>query len=100
MTGSDLLVGGVNQVQVVNSTPGGGASNTLTFAVNPTHLLGLPVLVDLAADGSQANDGICGGLTNCENGAVGLKLTTVGPSTSTTGQYVAFASVSNNLILN
>ncbi len=85
---------------MVNSTPGGGASNTLTFAVNPTHLLGLPVLVDLAADGSQANQGICGGLSNCENGTLGLKLTTVGPSTSTTGQYVAFASVSNNLILN
>src|ERR1700683_3120860 len=100
LTGSDLLVGGVNQVEVVNSTPGGGASNTLTFAVNPTHLLGLPVLVDLAADGSQANQGICGGPPNCENGTLGLKLTTVGPSTSTTGQYVAFASVSNNLILN
>jgi len=97
---SDLLVAGVDQVQVVNSTPGGGASNTLTLAVNPTHLLGLPVLVDLAPDGSQANDGICGGLSNCENGTLGLKLTTVGPSTSTTGQYVAFASVSNNLILN
>lgn len=100
LTGSDLLVGGVNQVQVVNSTPGGGPSNTLTFAVNPTHLLGLPILVDLAADGSQANEGICGGLSNCENGTLGLKLTTVGPSTSTTGHYVAFASVSNNLILN
>src|ERR1700728_4223001 len=100
LTGSDLLVGGVDQVQVVNSTPGGGASNTLTFAVNPTHLLGLPILVDLAADGSQANEGICGGLSNCENGTLGLKLTTVGPSTNTTGQYVAFASVSNNLILN
>jgi len=100
LTGSDLLVGGVNQVQVVNSTPGGGASTTLTFAVNPTHLLGLPVLVDLAADGSQANQGICGGQLDCQNGTLGLKLTTVGPSTSTTGQYIAFASVSNNLILN
>jgi hypothetical protein len=47
LTGSDLLVAGVDQVQVVTSTPGGGTSNTLTFAVNPTHLLGLPVLVDL-----------------------------------------------------
>lgn len=100
LTGSDLLVAGVDQVQVVTSTPGGGTSNTLTFAVNPTHLLGLPVLVDLAPDGLQANAGICGGLSNCENGTLGLKLTTVGPSTSTTGQYVAFASISNNLLTN
>ncbi len=100
VTGSDLLIGGVNQVTVVNATPGGGISNILTFAVNPTHLLGLPVLVDLAPNGSQANEGICGGLANCQNGTLGLKLTTVGPSSSTTGQYVAFASVSNNLINN
>jgi hypothetical protein len=98
LTGSDLLVGGVDQVTVVNASPGGGASNILTLAVDPTHLLGLPVLVDLAPDGSQANDGICGGPANCQNGAEGLQLTTVGPSTSTTGQYVAFASVSNNLL--
>ena len=100
LTGSDLLVAGVDQVQVVNATPGGGTSAILTFAVNPTHLLGLPVLLDLAPDGSQANDGICSGSANCGNLTLPLNQETVGPSTSTTGQYVAFASVSNNLIPN
>jgi len=98
LTGSDLLVAGVDQVQVVNATPGGGTSAILTFAVNPTHLLGLPVLLDLAPDGSQASEGICGGSANCGNLTLPLNQETVGPSTSTTGQYVAFASVSNNLI--
>jgi hypothetical protein len=100
LTGSDLLVAGVDQIQVVNSAPGGGTSSTLTLAVTPTHLLGLPVLADLAPDGSQANQGICGGSLNCRNGTLGLTSTTSGPSTSTTGQFVAFASVSNNLITN
>jgi hypothetical protein len=98
LSGSDLLVAGVDQVQVVNATPGGGTSAILTFAVNPTHLLGLPVLLDLAPDGSQANQGICDGPMNCGNLNLPLNQETVGPSTSTTGQYVAFASVSNNLI--
>lgn len=97
-TGSDLLIGGIDQVTVVNPAPGGGTSSILTLAVNPTHLLGLPVLVDIAPNGSQANDGICGGLVNCQNGTLGLGLSTSGPSSSTTGQYVAFASVSNNLL--
>jgi WD40-like Beta Propeller Repeat len=100
LTGSDLLVAGVDQIQVVNSAPGGGTSGTLTLAVTPTHLLGLPVLADLAPDGSQANQGICGGSLNCSNGTLGLTSTNSGPSTSTTGQFVAFASVSNNLITN
>src|SRR5580704_15600570 len=100
LTGSDLLVAGVDQVQVVNAAPGGGTSAILTFAVNPTHLLGLPVLLDLAPDGSQASEGICGGSANCGNLVLPVNQETVGPSTSTTGQYVAFASVSNNLIPN
>jgi len=100
LTGSDLLVAGVDQVQVVNATPGGGTSAILTLAVNPTHLLGLPVLLDLAPDGSQAGEGICGGSANCGNLNLPLNQETVGPSTSTTGQFVAFASVSNNLIPN
>jgi len=99
VTGSDLLVAGVDQIQVVTSTPGGGTSNTLTFPVTPTHLLGLPVLVDLAPDGSQANQGICGGSSICNSGTP-PRFTMVGPSTSTTGQFVAFASISNNLITN
>ena len=61
---------------------------------------GLPVLVDYAFDGTQANAGICGGLTNCQSGGLGLTLQTSGPSVSTTGEFVAFASVSSNLIKN
>ncbi|MGA7917250.1 MAG: hypothetical protein WCA00_18590 [Candidatus Acidiferrales bacterium] len=99
LTPDYLLQGGVDQITVVNAGPGGGTSNILTFAVNPTHLLGLPILVDLAADGSQAANGLCGGLASCTNDALGLTTATVGPSTSNTGQYVAFASASRNLVL-
>jgi WD40-like Beta Propeller Repeat len=99
LTAGDLVKAGVNQIQVVNKPPGGGISNILTYSINPTHLLGLPVLVDLAADGSQAINGICGGAANCASGALGLTTTTSGPSTSSSGQYVAFASVSHNLVL-
>ena len=99
LTIGDLAFGGVNQIAVVNPGPGGGTSVTKTFAVNPTHLLGLPILVDVAADGSQASTGICGGVSNCQNGTLGLTTSTVGPSTSNTGQFVAFASASHNLVL-
>lgn len=99
LTAGDLILGGVDQIAVVNPSPGGGTSKILTFAVTPTHLLGLPELVDLAEDGSQASTGICGGVSNCQNGSLGLNLDTVGPSTNNTGQFVAFASVSHNLVL-
>jgi hypothetical protein len=99
LTAGDLVNAGVNQIQVVNKPPGGGISNILTFSINPTHLLGLPVLVDLAADGSQAKNGICGGVANCASGNLGLTTTTSGPSSSSSGQFVAFASVSRNLVL-
>jgi hypothetical protein len=99
LTAGDLALAGVNRIAAANPSPGGGTSNVLTFAVNPTHLIGLPVLVDLAADGSQANTGICGGVASCQSGAFGLTLSTSGPSTSNTGQFVAFASASHNLVL-
>jgi hypothetical protein len=99
LTAGSLVNAGVNQITVVNPPPGGGTSNILTYSINPTHLLGLPVLVDLAADGSQALNGICGGATNCGNNNLGLTTTTSGPSTSSSGQFVAFASVSRNLVL-
>ena len=98
LTAGDLVSAGVNQIQVINKPPGGGTSNILTYSINPTHLLGLPALLDLAADGSQAIDGICGGTANCANGNLGLTTITSGPSTSSSGQYVAFASVSRNLV--
>jgi hypothetical protein len=99
LNAGSLVSAGVNQITVVNPPPGGGTSNILTYAINPTHLLGLPVLVDLAADGSQALNGICGGAANCGSGNLGLTTTTSGPSTSSSGQFVAFASVSRNLVL-
>ncbi len=99
LTAGDLAFAGVNRIAAVNPAPGGGTSDVLTFAVNPTHLIGLPILVDLAADGSQANTGICGGTASCQTGAFGLTLDTSGPSTSNTGQYVGFASASHNLVL-
>lgn len=99
LTAGDLTLGGVDQIVAVNPQPGGGSSVIATLAINPTHLLGLPILVDLAADGSQANTGICGGVANCQNGSLGLNISTVAPSISNTGQFVAFPSVSHNLVL-
>jgi hypothetical protein len=99
LTAGDLVSAGVNQIVVVNKPPGGGNSSIFTYAINPTHLLGLPVLVDLAADGSQTINGICGGAANCASGALGLTTVTSGPSSSSSGQFVAFASVSHNLVL-
>ncbi len=94
LTSADLAAGGVNQVQVFSPGPGGGTSNPLTFAVDPSDAAGLPVLVDLAPSGAQANNGICG--TPCTSGVP--TLTTAGPSASMTGEYVAFASNSTNLL--
>ena len=100
LTAGDLAAAGIDQVQVFNPAPGGGMSNTLTFAVNPTDTAGLPVLVDVAPNGTQASNGICGGAANCSTGAMGLTLTSAGPSVSTTGELVAFASISGNLVAN
>jgi WD40-like Beta Propeller Repeat len=94
LTAADLAAGGVNQIQVFTPGPGGGTSNTLTFAVNPTDSAGLPVLVDLAPSGAQANNGVCG--TPCTSGVP--TLTTAGPSASLTGEFIAFASTSTNLL--
>ncbi len=100
LTGGDLTAGGVYKIQVMNPAPGGGTSNAALFAVDPTKAAGLPVLVDYAFDGSEANTGICGGLTNCQSGGLGLTLQTSGPSVSTSGEFVVFASVSSNLLQN
>lgn len=93
LTASDVAAGGVDQVQVFNPSPGGGVSNIVGFPINPTDALGLPVLVDLAPNGAQANNGICGG---CASGIP--TPATAGPSVSQTGEFVAFASNSTNLI--
>lgn len=98
LTAADVAAAGVEQVQVVNPPPGGGTSAALTFAVNPTESSGLPVLVDLAPDGAQANHALCGA-DPCPSGGTPT-LATAGPSVSQTGQLVAFASVSTNLVGN
>ena len=104
LTAADFTSAGAYKVQVSNPAPGGGISTPLVFAVTPSTVTGLPVLVDVGYDGSPANNGICGGLTNCSNGAQGLlpsraPLTSSGPSISGTGEFLAFASSSNNLVL-
>jgi WD40-like Beta Propeller Repeat len=87
---------GVHTLQVVNPAPGGGSSNVITFAVNPTLTAGLPELLDVGYNGAQANAGICG--SNC---AVGPPtLTTAGPGISSNGSTVIFASTSTNLLFN
>jgi hypothetical protein len=98
LSAGDLTQGGVLQVQVENPAPGGGMSKVLTFAINPTDASGLPDLVDYGYDGAQANNGICGTLATCSSDIPSLS--TAGPSISTTGQYVAFASTSTNLLFN
>jgi hypothetical protein len=94
LTTADLAVGGVNQVQVSNPGPGGGPSNILTFAVDPTLTVGLPVVLDLAPNGALANNGVCGPV--CTGGTPDQR--TAGPSTSTSGGIVAYASISSNLV--
>ena len=96
LTLGDIAAGGVDQVQVFNSTPGGGTSNIAVFAVNPTLTNGLPIILDLAPDGSQAINGICGTASMCANGTPNAM--TAGPSTNMAGTMVAFASISNNLV--
>jgi hypothetical protein len=96
LNSGDFLTAGVVQVTVVNPADGGtggGTSNVITFAVNATELNGLPLIVDLAPDASQANNGICG--ATCTSGTP--TLTTAGPSASQTGEFIAFASTSTNL---
>jgi hypothetical protein len=98
LNAGDFANAGVVQISVVNPPDGGsggGTSNTITFAVNGTELGGLPQIVDLAPDGSQANSGLCG--ATCSSGVP--TLTTAGPSSNQTGQIVVFASTSTNLVL-
>lgn len=96
LTPGYFAAGGSHQVQVVNPGPGGGASNIIPFAVNPTLTAGLPVLIDVGYNGAEANQGVCG-----QNCAVGPPtLTTAGPSISSNASAVAFASTSTNLIKN
>ncbi len=99
LTAGDFATAGVLQLQVVNPADGGaggGTSNVVPFSVNATELSGLPLIVDLAPDGTQANNGICG--ATCPGGGTPT-LTTAGPSASQSGQFIAFASNSTNLVI-
>ena len=96
LNAGDLASSGVTQIQVMNPTPGGGASNALPFMVDPSLTAGLPILLDYGFDGSVANSGVCG--TDCTNATPNLS--TAGPALNQGGTTVAFASVSSNLVLN
>lgn len=97
LTPGDFADAGTVQVAVVNPADGGiggGTSNVLMFAVDATELAGLPMIVDVAPNGTQANTGICG--ATCTTGKP--TLTTAGPSMSQSGEFIAFASTSTNLL--
>jgi hypothetical protein len=98
LTAGDFAQAGVVQVAVVNPADGGsggGTSVVQPFAVNGTELSGLPLIADLAPTGAQATNGICG--PTCSSGTPSL--TTSGPSASQTGEFLAFASISPNLVV-
>jgi len=96
LTAGDFVAAGSHQVRVLNPGPGGGTSNVLAYAVTPTLTAGLPVLLDVGLLGAEANQGVCG--QNCSVGPP--TLTTAGPSISSNGASVVFASTSTNLITN
>ena len=86
LASGDLAAAGTYPVQVVNPTPGGGTSASLFFSIVPSSTgAGLPELLDVAADGAQANDG-------ADNPS------TSGPAMDATGRFVAFVSSSTNLL--
>jgi WD40-like Beta Propeller Repeat len=93
LSAADLAAGSIDQVTVFNPGPGGGTSNIEPFPITPTDTAGLPVLVDVAPNGAQANNGVCG---TCISSTPAPNL--AGPSASSTGEFVAFASNSTNLI--
>lgn len=95
LTAGDFVAAGIHRLQVVNPAPGGGASNVLTYAVDATLTQGLPELLDYGYDGSLANQGVCG---SCATGTP--TLTTAGPSISSNGSVVVFASTSTNFLKN
>jgi Tol biopolymer transport system component len=85
---SDLGAAGTVLVTVNNPSPGGGTSAPAIFQVIPGAAgEGLPMLADLSASGVQANAGI---------GHPGRS----GPAIAGGGRFVAFSSVSQNLVPN
>lgn len=83
----DVATAGTFPVQVVNPPPGGGTSGTLLFSVVPSSKgVGLPELVDISNNGTQANDGVSSSNVS-------------GPTMDSSGRFVAYASPSTNLLL-
>ena len=96
LTKGNFAAAGPHQVQVVNPGPGGGVSNILAYYVNPTLTAGLPVIIDTGVYGAEANQGVCGSI--CGTGPP--TLITAGPSVSSNGATVVFASTSTNFSIN
>jgi hypothetical protein len=83
-----LAQAGTAFVTVVNPAPGGGTSANAFFQVIPgSNGEGLPALVDVNSTGDQAANGI---------GNLGLS----GPAIGGGGRFIAFSSVSQNLVAN
>jgi trimeric autotransporter adhesin len=83
-----LSQAGTAFVTVVNPAPGGGTSADAYFQVIPgANGEGLPALVDVDSNGNQANSGI---------GNLGLS----GPAIGGGGRFIAFSSISQNLVAN
>jgi hypothetical protein len=94
LTESDLFSAQVAQIIAVNPSPGGGLSVAAIFGVDgivPTTARpgysGLPELVDYNYLGLGPNSGV---------GNLNLS----GPSISSSGRYVAYASAASNLVFN
>jgi len=78
---TDIAAAGTAMVTVVNSAPGGGTSNTLTFTINPA--------VCTVGVIGRANITSAGG----EGNGFGIQ-----PSINTNGRFIAFASAATNLV--
>ena len=94
LTESDIFSAQVAQIIAVNPSPGGGPSVAAIFGVDgivPTTARpgysGLPELVDYSYLGLGPNSGV---------GNLNLS----GPSISSSGRYVAYASAASNLVFN
>lgn len=85
---AQLTQAGTAFVTVFNPAPGGGTSPNAYFQVIPgANGQGLPALIDVSSNGAQADAGI-GNLGNS------------GPVIAGGGRFIAFSSVSQNLVAN
>ncbi len=88
VSSAQLSEAGTAYVTVNNPTPGGGISGPGYLQVIPgANGEGLPMLVDVSSQGAQADDGI---------GNLGQS----GPAIGGGGRFIAFSSISQNLVTN